>query len=347
VEYSGLSNTGLRVSRVCLGTMTLGSRNSEAEAFRQLDAALDAGVNFIDLGEMYPIPPRPETIGLTEAIVGRWLASRGVRERVVLAGKAVGKVTKKLPFHRGGSARLDRRSIDAYVDEALQRLGTDRLDLLQSHWPDRSTIMFGERYYRHEPEQDGVDLLETLEVFDDLLRAGKIRAHGVSNETPWGLMRSIALAEAHNRSRPAVIQNAYNLLNRSFEVGLSEVVQREGCAVMAYSPLAFGVLTGKYLGGARPEGARMTLHPEFTRYMAPEAEAPTRAYVDLARMHGLDPVEMAIAFVLGRPFVTSVVIGATSDEQLAACLKGATRVLSPEIEADIDAIGARYPDPCP
>lgn len=347
MEYSAFGQTGIKVSRICLGTMTWGRRNKEEEAFRQLDMAVEAGVNFIDVGEMYPVPPRPETIGLTETIVGRWLASGRAQGRVVIAGKVVGKVTQKLPFHRGGSAKLDRRSITAYVDEALRRLGADTIDLLQSHWPDRHTNTFGQRYYRHEPEADGTDLLETLRVFDDLVQEGKIRAHGVSNETPWGLMRSLYLADAHGLSRPSVIQNPYHLLNRSFEIGLSEIVQREGCAFMAYSPLAFGTLTGKYLDGARPAGARMILHPEYTRYMGAETTAPIRAYVNLARTHGLDAAQMAIAFVLKQSFVTSVVIGATSEAQLDACLRSADLRLPPEIEEELVSIGGEFPDPCP
>lgn len=347
MEYCGLGQAGIKVSRICLGTMAWGTRNNEAEAFRQLDMAVDAGVNFIDVGEMYPVPPRPETIGLTESIVGRWLASRRARDKLVIAGKAVGKVTQKLPFHRRGSAKLDRRSITAYVEESLRRLGTDTIDLLQSHWPDRHTNMFGQRYYRHEPEADGTDLLETLRVFDDLVQEGKIRAHGVSNETPWGLMRSLYLADAHGLSRPSVIQNPYHLLNRSFETGLSEIVQREGCAFMAYSPLAFGTLTGKYLDGARPPNARMTLHPEYTRYMGAGAAMPVRAYVTLARTHGLDPAQMAITFVLKQSFVTSVVIGATSEVQLDACLRSADLKLRPEVEEGLASIGSEFPDPCP
>jgi aryl-alcohol dehydrogenase-like predicted oxidoreductase len=326
--------------------MTWGTQNTEAEAFRQLDMAVDRGVNFIDAGEMYPIPPGPETVGLTEAIIGKWLAARGGRDKLIIAGKAVGDATRKLPFHRGGTACLDRRSIVAYVDEALQRLKTDYLDVLQSHWPDRRLNVFGQRYYRHEPQEDGTPLLETLEVMTDLVKDGKVRAIGVSNETPWGVMTLLRLADENGLIRPAAIQNAYNLINRTLEFGMSEIILRENCGLMAYSPLAFGVLTGKYLGGQRPPGARMTLYPEYTRYMGSQAHPAIRAYVQLAAQFGFDPAQMAIAFVRAQPFVSSVVIGATTGAQLATDLASADLTLPPELFSEIEALALAYPDPC-
>ncbi|MEC5293484.1 MULTISPECIES: aldo/keto reductase [unclassified Aurantimonas] len=346
MKYRRLGQSDLLVSEIGLGTMTWGTQNSQAEAFRQLDMAVDRGVNFIDAGEMYPIPPGPETVGLTERIIGDWLTARGGRDKLVIAGKAVGKATKKLPFHRGGTARLDRRSITAYVDEALQRLRTDYLDLLQSHWPDRSVNVFGQRYYRHEPEEDGTPLLEMLDAMTDLVKNGKVRAIGVSNETPWGLMTLLRLAEQHRLARPAAIQNPYNLINRTLELGLSEIILRENCGLMAYSPLAFGVLTGKYVGGARPPGTRMTRYPEYTRYIGEQAQPAIDAYVELAARWGLDPAQMAIAFACAQPFVTSVIIGATSDAQLAANLAAADLPLPHALCSEIEALSLAYPDPC-
>jgi aryl-alcohol dehydrogenase-like predicted oxidoreductase len=263
LNYRQLARTDIVVSDICLGSMTWGTQNSEREAYRQLDMAVEHGVNVIDTGEMYPIPPLPETIGLAESIIGRWLAHRGGRERIVISGKVVGKVTRKLPFHRGGRARLDRPSITAYVNESLRRLGTDYLDVLQTHWPDRSVNAFGQRYYRHEVGEEETPLVETLHVMSELVRAGKVRAIGLSNETPWGLMTALRLSDEHDLARPQVIQNAYSLINRTLEISLSEIIQREDCALMAYSPLAFGVLTGKYLGGLPPDRARMTLYPHI------------------------------------------------------------------------------------
>jgi aryl-alcohol dehydrogenase-like predicted oxidoreductase len=346
VKYRRLGQSDLFVSKICLGTMTWGTQNSPAEAFRQLDMAVDQGVNFVDAGEMYPIPPGPETVGLTERIIGDWLNARGGRDKLIIAGKAVGKATKKLPFHRGGTARLDRRSITAYVDEALQRLRTDYLDLLQSHWPDRNVNAFGQRYYRHKLDEDETPLLETLEAMTDLVKSGKVRTIGVSNETPWGLMTLLRLAEQNGLVRPSAIQNAYNLINRTLEFGLSEIILRENCGLMAYSPLAFGVLTGKYLGGARPPGARMTRYPEYTRYMGEQAQPAVGAYVELAARWGLDPAQMAIAFACAQPFVTSVVIGATDDAQLATDLAAADLSLPQALYSEIEALSLEYPDPC-
>ncbi|WP_296806042.1 NADP(H)-dependent aldo-keto reductase [Thiocapsa sp.] len=346
MELRPLGRTDIRVSALCLGTMTFGEQNNEAEAHAQLDRALAVGINFIDTAEMYPVPPRAETIGRTEAYIGTWFASRGCRDRVVLASKVAGPGTW-LPHLRGGKSRLDRANIVTALDGSLKRLQTDRIDLYQLHWPDRETNYFGKLGYSPVDDAHSVPLLETLEVLADQVRAGKIRHIGVSNETPWGLMRFLALANKHGLPRMVSIQNPYSLLNRSFEVGLAEVAVREDCGLLAYSPLGFGVLSGKYLDGARPAGARVTLFERFNRYSNPQAERATAEYVALARRHGLDPAQMALAWVTSRPFVTSNIIGATTPEQLEANLASADLTLSNEVIAEIEAIHTRQPNPAP
>ena len=342
-----LGRTDIEVSALCLGTMTWGQQNSEAEAHAQLDRALDAGINFIDTAELYPVPPRAETQGRTEAYIGSWLAARGCRDRVVLATKVCGRADW-LDHFRGGANRLDRANLTAALDASLRRLQTDYVDLYQLHWPDRKTNFFGKLGYEHADEDDeGVPIEETLEVLGELVASGKVRHVGLSNETPWGVMRFLAAAEATGLPRVVSIQNPYNLLNRSFEVGLAEIAHREQVGLLAYSPMAFGVLSGKYLEGARPEGARITLFERFSRYTAPEAEAPVRAYVELAREHGLSPAQMALAYVTSRPFLTANIIGATGMEQLEENLASADLVLDDAIVKSIEALHQRYSNPCP
>lgn len=346
MEYRPLGTTGLQVSALCLGTMTFGEQNTEAEAHAQLDRALEAGINFLDTAELYPVPPRAETQGLTEAYIGSWLAQRGGRERLILATK-VAAASDWLPHIRAGQARLDRANIEAALSASLRRLRTDYIDLYQLHWPDRKTNFFGQLGYRHQEPDQGVPLEETLGVLADLVDAGKIRHVGLSNETPWGVMRCLQLAESRGLPRVHSIQNPYNLLNRSFEVGLAEIAHRESCGLLAYSPMAFGALSGKYLGGARPAGARMTLFPRFDRYFNPQAEQATAAYVALAEAHGLDAGQMALAWVTSRPFVTANIIGATSLEQLETNLASADLALSEPVLAGIEAIHTEHPNPAP
>ena len=341
-----LGKTDLRVSELCLGTMTFGEQNSEADAFAQLDRAVDAGINFIDTAEIYPVPPRAETQGATERFIGNWLAARGGRERLIIASKAAGP-GDWIDYLRMPGRRLDRANIEAAVDASLARLRTDYLDLYQLHWPDRETNYFGQLGYKHPEQDDSVPLLETLQVLADLVRAGKIRHVGLSNETPWGAMRLLALAETHGLPRMVSIQNPYSLLNRSFEVGLAEVAMREQCGLLAYSPLAFGMLSGKYLNGARPAGARLTLFSRFDRYSNPQAEWATAEYCAIARRHGLDPAQMALAFVTSRPFVTSNIIGATTLEQLESNLGSVELRLNQEVLDEIEAVHRRQPNPSP
>jgi aryl-alcohol dehydrogenase-like predicted oxidoreductase len=341
-----LGQTDLRVSELCLGTMTFGEQNTEADAFAQLDRAVDAGINFIDTAEIYPVPPVAETQGATERFIGHWLAQRGGRDRLVLASKVAGP-GDWIDYLRMPGRRLDRANIEAALDASLERLGTDYIDLYQLHWPDRPTNYFGQLGYQHQVQDDSVPLLETLQVLGDLVQAGKIRYVGLSNETPWGTMRMLELAERHGLPRMVSIQNPYSLLNRTFEVGLAEVAIREQCGLLAYSPLAFGMLSGKYLGGARPQGARLTLFSRFDRYSNEQAEWATAEYCAIARRHGLDPAQMALAFVTGRPFVTSNIIGATTLEQLETNLASVEVSLSQEVLEEIEAVHQRQPNPSP
>ena len=345
MEYRRLGRSDIEVSIICLGSMTWGEQNSEAEGFAQMDYALDQGVNFIDTAEMYAAPARRETWGRTEEIIGNWLAARGGRDRIVLATKVTGPSTD-LSYIRGEPLRLDRRQIAQAIDGSLKRLKTDYVDLYQLHWPDRPVKAFGELGYEHR-EGEETPPEETLEALGELVRTGKARAVGLSNETPWGVMRFLALAEAGRGPRVVSVQNPYSLLNRSFETRLAEVALREDCGLLAYAPVAAGALTGKYLNGQRPAGARMTLFPNNRRYFGEQAEAATAAYVALAREHGLDPAQMALAYVLGRPFLTAAIVGATNLVQLENSIAAKDLVLSEEVLNAIESLHKIYTYPCP
>lgn len=349
MHYRSLGHTDLQVSLICLGSMTWGEQNCAAEAHQQLDAAFAAGVNFIDTAEMYSVPPRPETYGETERIIGTWLKRRNNRRQVVLATKAAGpaRLLPQAAHVRGGLAHFDRNNLEQALHGSLERLQTDYIDLYQLHWPDRSTNHFGRLGYTPVEDEYTVPILETLEVLGDFVQAGKVRYVGVSNETPWGVMRFLQLAEQHGLPRIVSIQNPYNLLNRTYEIGLAEISHRERVGLLAYSPLGFGVLSGKYLDGARPAGARLTLFERFARYNSPQAEQATRAYVQLAREHGLDPAQLALAYVNSRPFVTSNIIGATALAQLHSNLGSIDVQLTPEILQTIDEFQQTWPNPSP
>lgn len=340
-----LGQTDLEVSLICLGTMTWGEQNSEAEAFEQLDYAVDAGINFIDAAEMYPVPPRAETQGATETCLGNWLKRRGRRDDLVIASKVAGP-GNGLDYLRGGP-RLTRNHIHEAVDASLNRLQTDYIDLYQVHWPDRSTNFFGQLGYRHNVDETATPIEETLEALSELVRAGKVRHVGLSNETPWGTMRYLEVAKERGWPRAVSIQNPYNLLNRSFEVGLAEIAHREQVGLLAYSPLAFGVLSGKYLGGKRPEGARLTLFERFQRYNSKQVEAATQAYADLAAQHGLSLTHLALAYVNSRDFLTSNIIGATTMEQLRENIESAQVTLSEDVLKGIEAIHKDFTYPAP
>lgn len=344
MQYNKLPHSTLEVSQICLGTMTFGVQNTEQDAFNQLDFALERGVNFIDTAEMYPVPPSPDTQGATEQQIGNWLKHSGKREKVVLATKVAGP--RNIPYIRD-NMKLDRRNIHLAIDDSLRRLQTDYVDLYQIHWPQRQTNCFGQLNYPFPTEQEEVTLVETLEALAELIKAGKIRYIGVSNETPWGVMTLLRLAEKHELPRIVSIQNPYNLLNRSFEVGLSEISHYEGLQLLAYSPLAFGTLSGKYLDGKRPKNARCSLFERFVRYFTPQGIEATAAYVKLAHEHGLDPAQMALAFVNQRPFVASNIIGSTTLEQLQSNINSLDVVLTDELLQGIQKIGTTFSNPCP
>jgi aryl-alcohol dehydrogenase-like predicted oxidoreductase len=341
-----LGRTEMSISAICLGSMTWGEQNTETEAFEQLDHARAAGINFIDTAEMYPTAPRAETFGRTEQIIGNWLADRGGRDKTVIATKVTGPGSR-FPYMRDGKPRLNRTHVTAAIEASLKRLRTDYIDLYQLHWPDRGGGSFGTLGYKHDPQAEETPIAETLAVLDDLVRAGKVRTIGVSNERPWGVMRFLGLAEAGRGPRIVSIQNPYSLLNRSFETSLAEVATRESCSLLAYAPLGAGTLTGKYLNGQRPAGARRTLWPDNLRYQGEHADAAVAAYVDLARASGLDPAQMALAFVLSRPFVTSAIIGATTMAQLRNSIAAAQVTLPPDVLAGIESIHRLHTYPCP
>ena len=347
--YRKLGRTGLNVSLIGLGTMTYGEQNSDAEGHAQMDTALAQGVNFFDTAELYSIPPRRKTAGSTERIIGSWFKARKNRDQVILATKAIGRTSMTWFRDDGAPGRLTRAQLTEALNKSLARLQTDYIDLYQLHWPDRS-LPWGAnptRFKAPEFHDDGAPFHETLEILDGFVKSGKVRAIGVSNESAWGTMRYLAEANARGLPRIASIQNAYNLLNRTFDVGLAEIALREDVGLLAYSPLAQGCLTGKYLDGARPPGARNTLFSRGERYELPGAEAATKDYVAIAREFGLDAAQMALAFVTAQPFVASTLIGATTLAQLKTDIGAIAVKLSPEIMARLDAVHQLHGNPAP
>ncbi|KAB2921164.1 MAG: aldo/keto reductase [Dechloromonas sp.] len=340
-----LGYSKLLVPEVCLGTMTFGEQTDEADAHRQLDFALAAGINFIDTAEMYAVPPRAETCGASETIVGRWLA-RQQREQIILATKVAGPA-RSLTWIRNGPPAMDRTNIRTAIEGSLRRLQTDYIDLYQLHWPERNQPMFGQWQYEPDKERECTGIREQLEALVELVREGKVRYVGVSNEHPWGIMQFVRLADELGLPRIVSTQNAYHLLNRTFETGLAEVCHREQVGLLAYSPLAFGHLTGKYLADPGAPG-RLTQWPNFgQRYTKPNVAPATQAYADLARQNGLTPTQLALGFVRSRWFVASTIIGASSLAQLQETLPATQTPLSAEILGEIDAIHLRYTNPAP
>ncbi|WP_330147438.1 NADP(H)-dependent aldo-keto reductase [Shewanella oncorhynchi] len=346
MEYRRIPHSNLEVSKICLGTMTWGEQNTQAEAFAQLDYAIGNGINFIDTAEMYPVPPKPETQGETERILGQYIKARGNRDDLVIATK-IAAPGGKSDYIRKNMA-LDWNNIHQAVDASLARLQIDTIDLYQIHWPDRNTNFFGELFYDQQEHEQQTPILETLEALAEVIRQGKVRYIGVSNETPWGLMKYLQLAEKHGLPRIVSVQNPYNLLNRSFEVGMSEISHRENLPLLAYSPLAFGALTGKYCNDQWPEGARLTLFKRFARYTGSQlALDATKAYVDLAREFKLTPAQMALAFVNSRQFVGSNIIGATNLYQLKENIDSLKVTLSPELLVRLNQLSDQFRLPCP
>ena len=346
IEKRPLGKTGIDVTAMCLGTMTWGEQNTEAEAHEQLSYACDErGINFIDTAELYPVPPKADTQGRTEQYIGSWLNQRGQRDDLVIATKACGP-GEWVNYFRGGP-RHTKAHLDAAIDASLARLQTDYVDLYQLHWPDRPTNFFGRLGYTHVNGADETPIDEILTALEGLVVGGKIRSIGLSNETPWGVMTFLEIARREGLPVVASIQNPYSLLNRTFEIGLSEIAHRESVSLLPYSPLGFGVLSGKYLGDKRPEGARLTLFNRFSRYSNPEATRATEAYAALASEYGLSLTEMALAFVTSRPFVTSNIIGATTIEQLKENIDTHNLILSDAILDGIEAIHTSQPNPSP
>mgnify|MGYP000324204233 FL=1 len=343
MQYNRLGNSDLTVSELCLGTMTFGEQNSEADALRQLDYAVSRGINFIDTAEMYPVPPSAATYSRTEEYIGRWLRTRQ-RDQLIVATKVAGPA-RGYDWIRGVS-RVTPDQIHAAIDGSLQRLQTDYVDLYQIHWPDRNVPMFGQTSYHPEAERATVSIQEQLAALADLVRQGKVRYVGLSNETPWGVAQFLRAAEMAGLPRVVTLQNAYSLINRTYEYGLAELCHREQVSLLAYSPLGFGVLSGKYLTG---EGSgRITLFPNFgQRYGKPNATAAVAAYAELARCHGLSPATLALAFVRSRWFVASTILGATSQVQLQENIDSAAVTLGPELLQGIESIHLRYTNPAP
>ncbi len=345
MRYSQLGSSGVNVSCFALGTQTFGEQNDETQAFAQLDAAMACGINLIDTAEMYPFPAKPETAGLTEQIIGNWLKARNCRDRVVIATKVTGR--SNMAWLGGEGNRLTRQRIESAVEGSLKRLQTDTIDLYQLHWPDRYTNNFGRLGYNPDPDPDFIPLEEQLEALKRLVDAGKIRYIGVSNETPWGLMSFLKISELRDWPRVVSIQNPYSLLNRSFEVGLGEVVLRESCALLAYSPLAFGLLTGKYHDNPSSEYRITRFASASKRFAKQRALDAAQQYCDLARRYEMKPAHMALAFNLSRPFVTSTILGASSVAQLEDNFQALETDLPEELLKEIEALHDDNPYPCP
>ncbi len=344
--YTTLPQTDIEVSKICLGTMTWGNQNTEAEGHEQMNFALEQGVNFFDTAELYSIPAHPDRLSNTEKIIGSWFKKSGNRDKVVLASKIAGKADFTKFIRTSG---FSRASIIEAVEGSLSRLQTDYIDLYQLHWPERNTNYFGKLGYKHDISDHWKDNIhQVLETLRDLIREGKILQVGISNETPWGTMRFLEESKVHaSLPRAISIQNPYSLLNRTFEIGLSEISIREKIGLLAYSPLGFGALTGKYLGDRKPDGARLSLFPNYDRYIKGNSVLATQKYYELAQEYGLSLAQMSLAFVNSRPFVTSTIIGATSISQLKENIASIDVELSDEVLKGIEAIHNQIPNPAP
>ncbi len=346
MEYTNLPHTDIEVSKICLGTMTWGNQNTEAEGHEQMDYALEQGVNFFDTAELYPIPAHPDRLSLTEKIIGTWFKKNGNRDKIVLASKIAGKAPFTKFIRETG---FSRDSIIEAVEGSLQRLQTDYIDLYQLHWPERNTNYFGKRGYQHSADDHWQDNIhQVLETLRDLIREGKIRQVGISNENPWGIMRYLEESKVHaSLPRMITIQNPYSLLSRQFEVGSSEIAMREDIKLLAYSPLGFGALSGKYLGDRLPKNSRLSLFPNYNRYIKGNSVTATQKYYELAQANDLSLAQMALAFVNSRPFLTSNIIGATSMKQLKENIASIDVKLSEEVLEAIDTIHNEIPNPAP
>lgn len=349
MKYNPLGQSGIEVPEICLGTMTFGEQNTQAEAFEQLAYALDQGLYFWDTAEMYPVPPKPETQGATEEIIGQWIAQNGQRDKLFIASKIAGPQQGGSHI-RDGHTKFIESEIASAIDGSLKRLQTDYIDLYQLHWPQRATNFFGTLGYGNKQAQQNIDITpleQTLEALSKEVQKGRIRHIGLSNETPWGTLKFLHLAEKLGLEKIVSVQNPYSLLNRTYEVGMSEIAQHENIGLLAYSPLAFGYLTGKFRHGARPADARITLFSRFSRYSNPESEWAIEQYALLAEKHGLSLTQLVLAFIKQQFFVTSTIIGATNLNQLKENIAAFDLTLSDEILQGIEDIHRQQPNPAP
>ena len=345
MKYTTLPNTDIKISKICLGTMTFGEQNTEAEGHAQMDYALEKGINFFDTAEMYSVPGRKETYGSTEKILGTWFKKSGKREEIFLASKIAGP-NPGLAYIRE-NMDFSPESIALSIDKSLTRLQTDYIDLYQLHWPERKANFFGQRGFKVQNDAWEDNIHSVLETLESFIKQGKINHIGLSNETPWGIMRFLEESKYNNLPRIKTVQNPYSLLNRSFEVGNAEVCWRENVGLLAYSPMGFGVLSGKFLSGESHPNSRIKLFPQFARYNSAQSAEATRLYNEVAHKNGLSLTELSLAFVNQQAFVTSTIIGATTMEQLKENIAAIDVVLSDEILKEIDAVQAVIPDPAP
>ena len=349
MRYRKLGNTNIDVSVICLGTMTFGEQNSEKDGFEQMDYAIDRGVNFIDTAEMYAVPTKAETYGKTEEIVGNWIKSKKNRDKIILATKIASK-SSGLSWVRAGGKKLsfNKKNVNAAIDASLKRLKTDYVDLYQLHWPERNVPKFGVMDFEYDPnDNEWTAVEEVLENLNQLITQGKVRYIGVSNETPWGVMKFMQVAKEKKLPIMVSIQNVYNLVNRVFDIANSEVSLRENCGLLAYSPLAGGRLSGKYLNDQNPKNSRYTLFASiFQRHRTPRGEVAISKYVNLANKYNIAPSTFANAFVNDRPFVTSNIIGATTMDQLKENIDSIDIKFSEEILKEIEDIHLADPNPC-
>ena len=345
MKYTTLPGTDIKVSKICLGTMTFGNQNTESEGFDQMDLALEKGVNFFDTAELYPVPANAKTQGETERIMGNWFHKTGNRSKIILATKAAGPGA--YTAHIRDNISFNKKNITEALDNSLKRLQTDYVDLYQLHWPERMTNFFGQRGYFHNPKDPWVENFEeALETLDELIKAGKIRQIGISNEAPWGLMRYLELSKK-GLPKTITIQNPYSLLTRVFEIGNSEICLRENVGLLAYSPLGFGRLTGKYRGGHNLDKARLTVFPNMARYNSDQSIEATERYYQIAQNYGISLTQMALAFVNQQPFLTSNIIGATNLDQLQENIGSIELSLSKELLKEIEVVHSQIPNPAP
>ena len=345
MNYKKLGNTEIKVSTICLGTMTWGEQNNIQEGFEQMDYALEQGINFFDTAELYAIPPKKETYGKTEEIIGSWLKEKNNRSKIILATKISGP---GLSWIRGGGNQYDEKNLNKAVEGSLKRLNTDYIDLYQLHWPERKTNYFGKLGYEHKDENVWNNFEEILNSLDKIIKSGKVRYVGLSNESAWGLSKYLEISKSKNLPKMMSVQNPYNLLNRTYEIGLAEISIREKSGLLAYSPLASGILSGKYRNGALPEGSRIKLFGDrFPRYKTKNATNAVEEYYKISTNHNLNLAQMSLKFCELQPFITSVIIGATSMEQLKTDIESVNVELSDEVIKEINKTQKIYQNPCP